>query len=37
VPRKKIVLPVSRSGGGPMPGVNINHNAELLDILEGRY
>jgi hypothetical protein len=36
-PRKKVVLPVSRSGGGPMPGVNINHSAELLDILEGVY
>jgi hypothetical protein len=35
-PRKKVVLPVSRSGGGPMPGVEISNSADLLDILEGR-
>jgi hypothetical protein len=35
-PRKKVVLPVSRAGGGVMPGVNLNNSAELLDILEGR-
>jgi hypothetical protein len=34
--RKKVVLPVSRCGGGTMPGVDINNSAELLDILEGR-
>jgi hypothetical protein len=35
-PRKKVVLPVSHSGGGPMPGVDINNSADLMDILEGR-
>jgi hypothetical protein len=34
--RKKVVLPVSRAGGGLMPGVDLNNSADLLDILEGR-
>lgn len=29
-------LPVDRSGGGLMPGVNLDDNAGLLDIIEGR-
>jgi len=34
--RKKVTLPVSRCGGGTMPGVDIGNSADLLDILEGR-
>jgi hypothetical protein len=34
-PRKKIVLPVSTRGGGPLPGVDISNSADLLDIMEG--
>jgi hypothetical protein len=35
VPRKKVVLPVSRQGGGTLPGVDLSNSAELLDIMEG--
>lgn len=34
--RKKVALPVSRRGGGVVPGVDIDNSADLLDILEGR-
>lgn len=34
--QKKLTLPVSRRGGGTMPGVDISNSADLLDILEGR-
>jgi hypothetical protein len=36
VPRAKVELPVSTCSGGPLPNVDINKSAELLDILEGR-
>jgi hypothetical protein len=36
VRRKRVTLPVSRRGGGTMPGVDINNSSDLLDILEGR-
>lgn len=35
-PRKKVKIPVSRSRGGTLPGVDINDSAALLDIMEGR-
>lgn len=34
--RNRITLPVSRQGGGTMPGVDINNSADLLDLLEER-
>ncbi len=34
--RKKVTLPVSRQGGGVMPGVDLANSAELMDLLEGR-
>jgi Ribbon-helix-helix protein, copG family len=33
--RKKIRLPVSKSTGGTLPGVDLNDTASLLDIMEG--
>jgi hypothetical protein len=33
--RPRVVLPVCRAGGGPLPGVNLNDSAALLDILQG--
>jgi hypothetical protein len=35
-PRKKIVLPMGRERGGVLPGVDLDSNASLLDVLEGR-
>jgi hypothetical protein len=35
VRRKKVVLPISREGGGTLPGVDISNSAELLDIMDG--
>jgi hypothetical protein len=32
--RAKIELPVSSAGGGTLPGVNLDRNAELLDRME---
>lgn len=32
--RKKIVLPVSRKRGGVLPGVDLDDNASLLDVME---
>lgn len=29
-----IVLPVSRASGGTQPGVDLDHSAELLDLME---
>ena len=34
--RERVVLPVSRMGGGLQPGVDLSNSAALLDILEGR-
>ena len=33
-PARKVTLPVSSVGGGLVPGVNLDNNAELLDYLE---
>jgi len=33
--RKKVVLPVSRARGGVLPGVNLDNNAGVLDIMDG--
>jgi hypothetical protein len=35
ISRKKLVLPVSKQGGGTWPGVDLSNSAELLDIMEG--
>jgi hypothetical protein len=32
--RRKVELPVSRAGGGVRPGVDLNNNAALLDLLD---
>lgn len=34
--RKQISLPVSRVGGGTLPGVDLSNSAALLDRMEGR-
>jgi hypothetical protein len=34
--RPWVRLPVSRAGGGTLPGVDLNDSAALLDRLEGR-
>ena len=34
--RKRVVLPICRAGGGVLPGVDLNNNAGLLDLMEGR-
>ncbi len=36
VRRKKVVLPVARERGGVLPGVDLNDNAGLLDLMEDR-
>jgi hypothetical protein len=33
--RPHVELPVSRVGGGVLPGVNLDNSAELLDIMDG--
>ncbi len=33
--RKRLILPVSREGGGTLPGVDLNDSAGLLDRMEG--
>lgn len=33
--RRRIVLPVSRKGGGTLPGVDLSNSADLLDRMEG--
>jgi len=34
--RRRVDLPVCRAGGGTLLGVDLNHSAALLDVLEGR-
>jgi hypothetical protein len=34
--RARVVLPVSRQGGGLRPGIDLNNSAALLDVMEGR-
>jgi hypothetical protein len=34
--RKRVTLPTSRAGGGVRPGVDLDNNAALLDLMEGR-
>jgi hypothetical protein len=36
VHRPQIVLPISRAVGGPLPGVDLNDGAAVLDVMEGR-
>lgn len=33
--RPHVELPVSRMGGGVLPGVDLDNSAELLDIMDG--
>lgn len=33
--RRRVNLPVDRSGGRLMPGVNLDHNASVRDIMDG--
>jgi len=33
--RKRVMLPVSREGGGIAPGVDLDDSATLLDLMEG--
>ena len=34
--RTHVELPVSRSSGGTLPGVDLDNSARLLDLMEGR-
>jgi hypothetical protein len=34
--RRRVILPVSRSRGGLLPGVDLADSRALLDIMEGR-
>ncbi len=34
--RERVVLPVSKAGGGVLPGVDLNDSSALEDIMEGR-
>ena len=34
--RRYVRLPVSKAGGGTLPGVDLDDSAALLDIVEGR-
>jgi len=34
--KKRISLPISRNGGGTLPGVDLNNNSALLDVMESR-
>lgn len=34
--RPRVELPVSRAGGGTLPGVDLDDGAAVLDIIEGR-
>ena len=34
--RERVTLPVSRVGGGLLPGVDLNDSAALEDVMEGR-
>jgi hypothetical protein len=33
--RERVILPVSKAGGGVLPGVDLNDSASLEDIMEG--
>ena len=33
--RTRVKLPVSRAGGGTLPGVDVNNSSALLDKMEG--
>jgi hypothetical protein len=32
--RPRVLLPVSKAGGGTLPGIDLNDSAGLLDVLE---
>jgi hypothetical protein len=34
---QRVVLPVSRAGGGVLPGVDLNNSAALLDAIEEQH
>ncbi len=34
--RERVILPVSKSSGGVLPGVDLNDSASLEDVMEGR-
>jgi hypothetical protein len=34
--RNRVKIPVSRAGGGTLPGVDLDDSAALLDRMEGR-
>jgi hypothetical protein len=34
--RQRVMLPVSRAGGGVRPGVDLSDSAALLDVMDGR-
>lgn len=34
--RERVTLPVSKAGGGTLPGIDLNDSAALLDVMEGR-
>jgi Bacterial antitoxin of type II TA system, VapB len=34
--RRRVALPVCRTGGGVLPGVDLNDSASLLDVMENR-
>ena len=34
--RKRVTLPVSRAGGGVLPGIDLNGSAALIDVMENR-
>jgi hypothetical protein len=34
--RKRAVLPISRAGGGVLPGIDLNDSSALLDAMEQR-
>jgi hypothetical protein len=34
--RKHVVLPTCTAGGGLLPGIDLNNNAALLDVMEDR-
>jgi hypothetical protein len=35
--KERVVLPIPESRGGVQPGVDLNNNASLLDIMEDRW
>ena len=34
--RVRVILPACTAGGGLLPGVALNNNAALLDVMEGQ-